>query len=221
MTTRKFSKGEAIRFGWSTLKRNFGFFSGVLIVVGLISIVPSIMSEPMKEKNIVLYFIANIAIWVLQVVIGLGLIRIPLRLCDNEKGKFADLFSCFPLFFKYLLGSILYGLIVIGGLILFIIPGIVWSIKFQFFSYFIVDKGLGPIESLKKSAKITTGAKWDLLIFGFLLGLINLLGALALLIGLFATIPITMVALAFVYRKLLDQIEIAQVPESPTKELNK
>ena len=48
-----------------------------------------------------------------------------LRLSDKENAGYADLFSCFPLFFKYLIGSILYGLIVIGGLLLLIIPGII------------------------------------------------------------------------------------------------
>ena len=141
----------------------------------------------------------------------MGLIKIALRFCDKEKGEFAELFSCFPLFFKYLFGSILCMLIVLGGMILLIIPGIIWSIKFQFFTYFIIDKGLGPIEALKRSSAITKGAKWDLFIFGLLLGLINLLGALCLLVGLFATIPTTIVAMAFVYRKLLAQTEIVQL----------
>ena len=94
-----------------------------------------------------------------------------------------------------------------------IIPGIIWGIKFQFFSYFIVDKGLGPIEALKRSSTITKGAKWDLFLFGLLVWLINLLGALCLLVGLFATIPTTGVAMAFVYHKLLTQTEIAQKEE--------
>jgi len=58
-------------------------------------------------------------------------------------------------------------------------------------------------------------------LFDLLLGLINLLGAICLLIGLFATIPTTMVATAFVYRKLLAQIEVAQVIESSTEEVKR
>ena len=96
-----------------------------------------------------------------------------------------------------------YNLIVLG-IILLIILGIILAIKFQFFGYFIVDKGDGPIEALKKSSAITTGAKWNLFLLYLLLLLINLLGAIFLLIGLFVTIPTTMVAIAFVYRKLLN-----------------
>ena len=221
MATQKFSKSEAIRFGWNMMKSNLGFFIGLLVVVGLIYFIPDFIAELLKEDAPILSIIISIASWVLDMVIQMGLIRISLRFCDNEKGEFADLFSCFPLFFKYLLGLILYGLIILGGMILLIIPGIIWAIKFQFFSYFIVDKGLGPIEALKRSSAITRGAKWDLFLFGLLLGLINLLGAICLFIGLFATVPTAMVAMAFVYRKLLAQIEIAQAPESSTEEMNR
>lgn len=208
MATQKFCKSEAVRFGWNTMKNNLGFFIGLLVVVGLINFVPGFISELMKKDASVLSIIISIASSLLSMVIMMGLIRITLRLHDNEGCKFTDLFSCFPLFFKYLFGSILYGLIILGGTILLIIPGIIWAIRFQFFSYFIVDKGLGPIEALKRSSLITRGVKWDLFLFGLLLVLINLLGALCLLIGLFATVPTTMVAMAFVYRKLLTHTDI-------------
>ena len=213
MATQKFSKSEVLRFGWDTMKSNLGFFIGLLIVAYLIYLVPSIIAELLAKKAPILSIIINIAGIVLSIVIQMGLIRISLRFCESEKGEFADLFSCFPLFFKYLAGSILYTLIVWAGTILLIIPGIIWGIKFQFFQYFIVDKGVGPIEALRRSSKITKGAKWDLFLFDILLMLINLLGAICLLIGLFATIPTTMVAMAFVYRKLLAQIEVAQASE--------
>lgn len=210
MTIQKFSKGGAVRFGRDMMKSNLGFFIALLIVVGLIYIVPDIIAELAKKDTPILSLIISIASWVFYMIIQMGLIRIALRFCDNEKGKFADLFSCFPLFFKYLIGSILYGLIILGGMILLIIPGIIWAIKFMFFGYLIVDMGLDPIDALKRSSAITTGAKWDLFLLGLLLGVINLLGALCLLFGLFATIPTTMIAMAFVYRKLLTSTEGAQ-----------
>ncbi len=207
MITKKFSKKEAVRFGWNIMKSNVGFFIAFLIVGGLIYTVPDIIALLVKKNAPVLSISLRITSGVLSMVIQMGFIRIAIRFCDNEKGEFADLFSCFPLFFKYLFGSILYVLVFFGGLILLIIPGIIWAIKFQFFSYFIVDKRVGPIEALKRSAVITKDAKWDLFVFGLVLTGINLLGILCLFIGLFATIPTTMVAGAFVYRKLLAQSE--------------
>ena len=64
---------------------------------------------------------------------------------------------------------------------------------------------MGPIEALKKSSQITKGVKLDLLVFSFLLTGINILGVLAFGIGLILTIPTTIIATAFVYRKLLSK----------------
>jgi len=218
MTAEKFSISEAIHFGWNTMKSNLGFFIGLLIFVFLFTSLSSIIAAKATEANIFLGIIFYIADFSLSIIISIGLVKIALRFCDNEKGRFADLFSQYPLFPQYLVGSILYGLIVFAGTILLLIPGIIWGIQFCFYDYFIVDKGLGPIEALKRSSAITRGVKWDL--FGFFLVLlgINLLGALCLLIGLFVTIPTTMVALAFVYRKLMAQAEIVQVSETSLEE---
>lgn len=218
MTAEKFSISEAIHFGWNTMKSNLGFFIGLLILVFLFSSLSSIIAAKATEANIFLGIIFYIADFSLSIIISIGLVKIALRFCDNEKGRFADIFSQYPLFPQYLVGSILYGLIVFAGTILLIIPGIIWGIQFCFYDYFIVDKGLGPIEALKRSSAITRGVKWDLFVFFLILSGINLLGALCLLIGLFVTIPTTMVALAFVYRKLMAQAEIVQVSETSLEE---
>jgi uncharacterized membrane protein len=79
----------------------------------------------------------------------------------------------------------------------------------QYTTYLIVDKNLGPIEAIKKSWSVTRGNTWNLFFFGILLGLINILGMVCLLVGLFITIPLGMLATTFVYRKLLLQSEAA------------
>ncbi|MEW6572492.1 MAG: hypothetical protein AB1374_02505 [Bacillota bacterium] len=208
----KFSIGEAIEFGWKTMKSNLGFFVALLIIVAIIEMVPEVISEITRENLPAVALLADLLSFVVQMVIGMGVIKIALRFCDGEKAGFADLFSCLSLFFRYLFAGILYCLIVLAGTILLVVPGIIWGIQYQFFSYFIIDKKTGVIESLKRSSAITKGSRWNLFLFGLLLALINILGMLALLIGLFATVPTTMVANAYVYRKLAVQAEAAQAP---------
>ncbi len=215
MIEKRFSKGEAIKFGWSMVKNNLIFFIGLFIADGLIYQLLEFISKSAKENIPVLSFVSDIFTLVIQIVIQMGLIKISLRIYDNLRGEFADFFadllSCLPLFFKYLSGIILYILIVLCGMVLLIIPGIIWSVKFSFFGYFIVDKGLGPIEALRRSSLITNGAKEDLLLFWLLISVVNFLGVLAFFIGLFVTIPITVVAIGFVYRKLLNKTESPQI----------
>lgn len=221
MTTQKFSIGEAIHFGWKTMKENLGFFIGLLIVWGLLYTVPYAIAVMTMEANIFLGVILHIADIALTIVISMGFVKITLRFCDNEKGRFSDLFSQYRLFFNYLFALYLYIVILWSGALLLIVPGIIWGIKFCFCGYFVVDKGMGPTEALERSSVITRGVKWDLFVFFLALVGINLLGALALLVGLFATIPTTMVAAAFVYRRLLTQTEIAPASETLSEEINR
>lgn len=212
METKGIYVGEVMRFGWRTMKANLGFFIVLLLVAGLVQLVPQSIGDYIIEEVVFLGLIFYLLSFVLSFVVTMGLIKISIQFCDNEKGTFSDLFSCFPLFFKYLFSYILYVLIMIAGVILLIFPAVIWGIKFGLFPYFIVEKRLGPVEALKASARTTMGAKWDLLGFGFVAFVINLIGVLCLFIGIFATLPTTMVATALVYRKLLSQTESVQLP---------
>ena len=199
----KFSRGEALSFGWQKTKENLPFFLGLIAVAGVIYYLPLIIADRFKDSAKLLYVVISLASVVVNWIFQLGMIRIALKFCDVRKAKISDLFAESRLLFKFIGATFLYLLIVMGGLILLIVPGIIWSVKFSLYPYLIVDKGLGPIESLKKSAEITKGSIWDLMVFGFIAFLIILLGVLALLVGLFAAVPTVMLAWAFVYRRLL------------------
>lgn len=105
-------------------------------------------------------------------------------------------------FLNYLAAAILVGLVVICGLILLIIPGIILMLMFAFVKFIVIDRNLGPIEAMRESARITHGHRLELLLlFLALLGL-NVLGLIALIVGLLVTGPISMLALAHAYRTL-------------------
>lgn len=179
-------------------QRNLGFFVGYVIVAALL-----ITIAPIR------IFVVPI---ITLIIVGMEFTKTAVRFVDgreHEQGDF-DFFSYPPVALKYLAGAILYGLIILGGMILFIVPAIIWGIKFQFFGHFIIDQGAGPIKALQRSARITKDVKWNLLLFGVLLIGMNLLGMLVLLIGMTVTCPISIVATAFVYRKLLAQTGVAQ-----------
>ena len=182
--TKTFSSGDAFRFGWNAFQANMGTF----IIVGIISLVGSMIP------------IVSI---VVGIVIHLGVITVGLKLVGGaQKVTVEDFFSNYRLFFSYLLASVLVGVISGIGFLLLIIPGIIACVGLQFFGYFIVERNAGPVDSLKQSWELTKGVRWNLFVFGLLVIGLNILGAIALLIGLIATIPTSMVATAYVYRKL-------------------
>jgi uncharacterized membrane protein len=158
----------------------------------------------------IVYVLITIVAWAVQLLINIGTIKIILDILDKGTAKVSTFFSFANLLGKFILGSLLYLLIVLGGFILLVIPGIIWGIKYSFFTYLIVDKNLGPMEAIKKSGEITAGKKGKLFGLFLLFMLINILGAVCFLVGLFVTIPITMLTGAYVYRKLMGEIAVSE-----------
>ena len=188
MDDRRIPIGESIAFGWRTAIDNIWSWIVVVLVGALVGWIP-----------------------VVGALIQAGFIRIALKVYDGEKPEVGDLFSQVSKWLRFFFATILYGLIVLGGLILCIIPGIYWGIKYFFFAYYIVEKDMGIMESLKASGELTYESKFDLFLLWIVLGLINMAGALCFLVGLFVTIPLTLMATVFIYRGLEGDISPAEI----------
>ena len=133
---------------------------------------------------------------------GIGFVKVSLMASRDQEPTAAELFLNGNKLVPYLLSSICYCLAVLGGFILLIIPGIIVMIMLQMYTYLIIDKGLGPIEALKRSRVITKGQRWRLFVFGSLLVLLNIAGLLCLVVGLFFTMWTSSIAMAYVYDRL-------------------
>ena len=205
----QFSKKEAVNLGFELSKKNILFFIGIFVIVAAVFAVSETLQLSSATKTgFVGYGLINIISFIVNLIIGMGLIKISLGFIDKKKPRFSDLFYIKP-FWYFLLGSLIRGIITCIGFILLIIPGIVFSIRLQFVTYLIIDKNMHPVDAIKKSWEMTRKNTWNLFFFGILLALINILGALVLLVGLFITVPLTMLATTFVYRKLLLQSKAA------------
>lgn len=213
-----FSISEAVKYGWEKMKANLWFFVIAFIIALVIQMIPNMFrpaGTPIYDQygyqaNVSaptspLFILVTIIFALIKMVVDMGFLKAALNINDNQKPELIELYKNYPLLLKYLAGSILFGLIVVVGFMLLIIPGIIFAVKLQYYSFLIVDKGMGPIAALKRSWEMTSGVGMRLFLFGVVLGLINVAGALALLIGLFVTVPTTLIASSFVYRKLVNR----------------
>lgn len=146
--------------------------------------------------------ISGVILALFFVGIDLGFKRIALHLHDRHHSSAKDLFSCFALTPKALVGWILYALMVWIGWLLFILPGFIALLRFAFFPYFIVDKHVGPIAALKRSWHVTKHHVWDLFAFWVVIKVIVFIGFLSWL-GVLLAWPLSTLAYAFFYRKLV------------------
>lgn len=88
--------------------------------------------------------------------------------------------------------------------VLIAIPLIYFTIRLCFSLCFIVDQESGATESISQSWTLTTGNFWFLLwLFIVILG-INILGALALFVGLFFTFPFSILMIIIAYRHMVN-----------------
>lgn len=214
MENKGFSVGLMIKEGWKQMRSHVWFFIGFLILYFVIPLIPygvaySSAGYPMDQSPNAIGFFVWLIHYILFALVTIGLIKVSLALSIHETPKWQYLFSGFRLIIKFIIGQFLYALITIVGLALLVIPGVIWGLRYSLYGFFIVDRGAGPVEAFHLSAKATKGAKWDLLAFLILSTLINLLGILCLVIGLFVTIPVLIVAHAFIYRKLVAETNFA------------
>jgi len=197
-----FSGSDSIRFGWETFKKRGWFFVLVTVLVGVVTGVISGITSSLGHDGGTAQTVGNVLNFVLSTFVGMGVTAFFLKAHDSlETAQSGDLWHPQP-FWLYLATRLLVGVVVVVGLILLIVPGVIFGLMFMFASYIVIDKGLGPVEAMKESKRITDGHKWDLLGFAILLLLINILGAICLLVGLLVSIPVTSLSVVHAYRTL-------------------
>lgn len=201
-----FSMESALRFGWETFKKRPWFFVGSTLVILLVSVaidvltgaLDGIISGTADEPTI----IGTVINFALGTLISMGATAFYLTAHDNADAAELSLLWHPRPFWKYLGASILLTLVIVAGLLLLIVPGIIFALMFMFTPFIVIERELGPIEAMKESDRITRGLKWPLLGFIVVLLLINLLGALALGVGLLVSIPVSTLAFVHAYRVL-------------------
>jgi len=231
--SKSFSYSSVLGFGWRVMAANFWFFVGVGGILFLVCVLGQILGAIMQRCHGAippfLFFLMLGVLFVIQTIMGIGLIKISLSFCDGQKPGFSTLFNGMDCFWRYLGTGLLYSLILASVSAVCILPFVFFggvmrnaffflsvilvvfiltvnlSIKFSLSFYFVVDKGFGPINALRASSLATAGVKWSLFFFGILCGLIYILGLLCFLVGVLAAFPIIMVAMTLVYRLLLEQ----------------
>jgi uncharacterized membrane protein len=202
-----FSTESALRFGWETFKKRSWFFVGSTVVILLASAlgdafttgIDAVTSSGTLDDPSLIGTAINLA---LGTLISMGATAFYLAAHDSpDTVELSSLWHPRP-FWRYLGASILFGLAVAVGFVLLIVPGIIVALMLMFTTFIVIDRGFGPIEALKESHRITYGHKWNLLGFSLVLVLINLLGLLALVVGLLVSIPVSSLAFVYAYRLL-------------------
>ncbi len=181
MEKKEFSIKEAIRFGWDRMRENLAFFIVLLIVIFLVNIFFETFADLFQERLPLFSLLFSLGSFLVSFLVNFVLIRVALNICDAIPLKVHELFQfTLPQFLRFILGNILYMLLVCAGFLLLIVPGLIWMIKYQYVPYLIVDKDSPIGQAFSESGRITSGVKWPLFWFVIVIVLINIAGLLVL-----------------------------------------
>lgn len=196
-----FSIKESIKYGWGKFRENIS----ISVLTTLLLLAAGSLS---MDENRGKAFFFNLALSAFLLILRIGYTKIFLKINNGETTKFTDIFQEYKLFFPYLGVTILTFLAAVGGLILLIVPGLIWGIRFSLSPIILVDKKIGPIMAMKESYAMTKGLFWKLLGFWIVIALINLAGMVAFFVGLLVTMPLSTFATVYVYRSLAQKITL-------------
>lgn len=204
-TSKNFTIKEIIRYSRASSKKNMSkylLWFGLYIVLQIISSLFGYADEAGKTyaRNAIVSLVAYLVmLWLL-----LWYKNLSLHIVNGVKTKISDIFVSFPKILKFIGAYIIMFFIIIIGFVLLIIPWIIFSLRLSMVPYLIVDKNVGPIQAIKMSWKMTKWFIGDVFVLNLLCGLINMLWMLVVLVWLLRTIPLFMIANAYLYKKITE-----------------
>ena len=188
--------GAAISGGWKMFRAHAGEFIGFTIILFLVSSLSSLFQGA-----------ASLIVSSIFAPLSAGFLIATFRILAGKEFRFNDLFTGFSHFLPLFLAGLATGCIVAAGLVLLILPGIYFMVSYLFASAIVVDYGIEFWQAMEISRRLV-GKHW-FRVFGFLLLiiLVNLVGALALGIGMLVSLPVSSCAVAIAYRSIIGDHE--------------
>ncbi len=175
----EFKLEKYISDGFELFKKEYGLFIGFTIIAGLISGISSLIP-----------IAGSLVQAVITAVINLGYFYVARKIKLGEKPEFGDFFKPFNAFGNIVGVALVVFLLTVVGILCLIIPGIYLAVAWSFavpIVYFF--SGIGLWDSMEASRRVITKNWWWFLLLGICIVLINLVGAICLLVGLLITIP--------------------------------
>lgn len=203
MQSPRLSLSGIVDASWRSVKEHIGTFILMSIVAFIPYLVVYIIGMVAMDKSVVLGVLLILLAMVLLFTALVGFFGIALSVVNNQPFVFADLFKHYNKVPSYIGASLLYGIITTGGYLLFILPGIYWNVRFSQYTYFVMDRGEGPVQALKSSWALTNKSFWDVFGMQAVMGAVLMLTLLPLGLGMLIILPFSAIIRAHTYKELV------------------
>lgn len=150
------------------LKNNWLISIGVTIIATiLLFLVDRISNYVINDESIIISILGMIITFFLSGLISVGVCKFFINLVNKSNPKFSDLWYGFNFnrVIKVCGVSLLLGIIITIGMLLLVVPGIIFALMYSQIYYILADKpNISIIECLKESSRIMKGHKIELFI---------------------------------------------------------
>jgi hypothetical protein len=195
--------GPSYNKGWDVIWKTFI----ELFVVSLVYMVISIPTGTMKWEGDQFhwYFIPLIGFGICYGVFLMGPIKygvkwVFLKAVRQEKINIKDMFSVFERnYWNAVLANLLVGIIIGFGIVMLIVPGIIFACRLAFVPYLVMDQKMDVMDALRASWEMTRGHGWSIFAMGLLAIPIIIAGLVVLVVGVFISAMWISAAFAVIY----------------------
>lgn len=210
---RVFDAGDVINKSWTIYKRELATVLGAVFVSGIITAMAQVPNQvisflsqmqiqqgqqPEPALIMISYLLLipqNLLTWFLNI----GVSKVLFKVARGKDASIGEIFSGGPYFLRMVLASIVFSLMLAGGLLAFCIGFFIVLLMFWPYVYVLIDEDPNGIDCLWRSKEITKGNWGSGLVLALAAVGINMLGALACCVGLIFTAPLTTLFFAVAY----------------------
>ena len=203
--------GDLFRRGWETFKANIGMS---ILMFLLYTVLTNLGSGGFGRDGGGFSMILNLAGILITGPVMAGTYYAFLRMARGEQVSFGMMFEGFQVFVKAFGVFWLMAIAILVGLVLLIVPGVILALGLIPVMFLVLDENLGVVDTLKRAWAMTDGHKGSLFLLILALIGLNILGLLALVIGVIVTATLSLHIIAAAYDELSGK-SAAAAPVAP------
>lgn len=177
----------------------------ISVLLGVIAGVSSVLATP-ENSNFVISLLSqilgNALISIILYPFMAGIYMMAIRRVAGQSVSFGELFAYFSQVLPLTIAALLIGVFTSLGFLLLILPGIYLSVAYMMTVMLIAERGLSAWQAMEISRRAITQHWFKFFGLLIVLSLINIVGAMLLLVGLIWTVPLSIIAVALVYRTI-------------------
>lgn len=199
---------DTLGLGWATLKKFFPELILILFIVIIFSLPMGLVDAFFDKESFGHMFFSIFNVFyglIIMAPLAYGARYLCLKAVRGEAFNVNEIFMAYRQTLQIALASLLVGVIVGVGIVLLIVPGIIFACRLSMVPYLLMDRRLQAVDAVRQSWEITRGHAWSIFGLGFVSFWLAIAGLICLVVGIFPVIIWINLAFAAMYRGITEK----------------